>query len=195
MDWSNKELLACFRMPIGSTITGRRTSIRNVFVAAIVPLVRPTADEIRQTLEILQLDPVNLRCSYCGDKATEWDHLRPLVNAGKPTGYPSSIQNLVPSCGKCNQSKGSSDWQQWMLGKARHSPSTRGIPDIKERVERLQRFESWSRCVPINVKGLVAPELWAKYYRIQDEILDKMRDAQKLALQIAHEIKGNAQRP
>lgn len=195
MSWSDKDLLACFRMPTGSTITGRTSSIRNVFVAAIAPLVQPSAAEIRQALEILQLDALNLRCSYCGDKATEWDHLRPLVRAGKPTGYPSSIRNLVPSCGKCNQSKGSSDWREWMLGKARHSPSGRGIPDVTERIKRLQRFESWAKCVPIHVEGLVSSELLGRYYLIQDEILQKMRDAQKLALQIAQEIKTNAQRP
>jgi|SRR5437588_8292846 len=191
MSWSDKNLLDCFRMPIGSTITGRTTSIRNVFVAAITPLVRPSATEIKQVLEILQLDPLNLKCSYCGDKATEWDHLRPLVKAGKPTGYPSSIRNLVPSCGKCNQSKGSSNWQEWMLGKARHSPSARGIPDVIARIKRLQRFESWAKCVPINVEGLVSTELLGKYYLIQDEILQKMREAQKLALQITQEIKTN----
>src|SRR5205085_7069127 len=98
----------------GSKITGRTTSIRNVFVAAIVPVIRPSAAEIKDVLETLGLDPGDLRCSYCGDRASEWDHLRPLVEKGKPTGYPSSIRNLVPSCGKCNQSKGSSDWKKWM---------------------------------------------------------------------------------
>lgn len=192
MGWSDKDLLACFRMPIGSAITSRTTSIRNVFVAAIASMVRPTADEIKQVLEILELDPLDLRCSYCGDKATEWDHLRPLVKAGKPTGYPSSIRNLVPSCGKCNQSKGSTNWKEWMLGKARRSPSARGIPDVTERVQRLALFESWSNCVPLNLKDLVSPELWEKYYALQEEILSKMREAQKLALEIAHEIKSRS---
>lgn len=190
MSWSDKELLACFRMPGGFTITGRTTSIRNVFVAAIVPVVRPDLDEIGQVLEIFELDPGNLRCFYCGDLATEWDHLRPLVKDGKPTGYPSSIRNLVPSCGKCNQSKGKSDWKAWMLGAAPRSPSVRGIPDLKQRIARLERFESWGNCVPLNVKDLVSPNLWDEYYAIQDEILLRMRDAQKLATQIAREIKS-----
>jgi hypothetical protein len=192
MGWSDKQLLACFRMPTGYTITGRTTSIRNVFVAAIVPMVRPNADEIRRALEILELDPLDLRCSYCGDKATEWDHLRPLVKAGKPTGYPSSIRNLVPSCGKCNQSKGSTDWKEWMMGKARRSPSARGISDVAKRIERLTRFESWSDCVPLNLKDLVSTELWEKYYALQEQILNKMREAQKLAQEIAREIRSRS---
>ena len=85
MDWNDKELLACFKMPGGFAITGRATSIRNVFVAAIVPIARPSADEIRQALEILALDPRDRRCCYCGDTATEWDHLCPLVKDGRPT--------------------------------------------------------------------------------------------------------------
>lgn len=192
MAWSEKELLACFRMPGGFTINGRATSIRNVFVASIIPVVRPKADEIRQVLEILGLDPGHLKCSYCGDAATEWDHLRQLVKDGKPTGYPSSIRNLVPSCGKCNQSKGKSDWKEWMLGAAPRSPSVRRVPDLQERIARLERFESWGNCVPLNIKALVPPELWDEYYAMQDEILQKMRDAQKLAVRIAHEIKSRA---
>jgi 5-methylcytosine-specific restriction endonuclease McrA len=190
MSWSDRQLLTCFKMPGGSTITGRTTSIRNVFVAAIVPIIRPTANEIRQVLELLALDPTDLKCSYCGDRATEWDHLRPLVKDGKPTGYPSSIRNLVPSCGKCNQSKGSTDWKDWMQGVARHSPSARKVEDIDKRIGRLQEYEKWASCVPLNVKNLVSPELWDQYYAVQDEILSKMRDAQKLAAEIAREIRS-----
>lgn len=192
MNWSDKELLACFKMPGGFTITGRTTSIRNVFVAAIIPVIRPTADEIREVLQLLELDPRDLRCSYCGDIATEWDHLRPLVKDGKPTGYPSSIRNLVPSCGKCNQSKGKSDWKKWMLGAAPRSPSARGRTDLKERIARLEGYEAWSNCVALNVEGLVPPQLWEQYYRIQEEILTRMREAQKLAVTIAQEVKSKA---
>lgn len=190
MNGSDKELLGCFKMPSGFTITGRATSIRNVFVAAIVPMVRPTAAEIRQVLEILELDPKDLRCSYCGGQATEWDHLRPLVKEGRPTGYPSSIRNLVPACGKCNQSKGRSDWKEWMLGAAPRSPSARGISDLAQRIARLERFEAWSQCVPLDLKSLVSPDLWHRYYGLQDEILQKMRDAQKIAVEISNEIKA-----
>jgi len=192
MTWSDREILACFKMPGGSAITGRVTSIRNVFVAAIVPIIRPGVDELRQVLRILELDPNNLRYSYCGDKASEWDHLRPLVKDGLPTGYPSSIRNLVPSCGKCNQSKGSRDWKEWMLGVARHSPSARKIVDVVQRVSRLDAFAAWADCMPLNMKELVSPALWNEYYAIQQEILNKMREAQKLAVTIATEIKSRS---
>ncbi len=192
MSWNDKELLACFKMPGGSTITGRTTSIRNVFVAAIVPMIRPTADEIRRVLQILNLDPTDLRCSYCGDKASEWDHLKPLVKAGKPTGYPSSIRNLVPSCGKCNQSKGSTNWREWMQGVARHSPSARKIADVEHRIARIEQYESWANCVPLDIESLVSPNRWKEYYAMQEEILNRMGDAQRLAKEIAQEIKSQS---
>ena len=84
----------------------------------------------------------NFQCAYCGGVASEWDHLRPLVKDKKPTGYISEIHNLVPSCGKCNQSKGNKEWKTWMLSTARLSPTARGIKDISARVKRLEAYEN-----------------------------------------------------
>lgn len=178
-------------MPSGTTITGRASSIRNVFAAAILTVVPPTADEIRQVLTILETNAAKLECSYCGLLATEWDHLRPLVNNGRPTGYTSTIRNLVPSCGKCNQSKGKSDWKIWMRGNAKLSPKSRGIEDIELRISRLERYEIWENCERIQVQQLVSPELWDRYYKLQEQILAKMREAQTLALEIANVLKGH----
>lgn len=55
-----KRLLGCFRMPNGLRIRSRASSIRNVFVAAIVPIAAPSAEEIQQVLEIFGLAPDNL---------------------------------------------------------------------------------------------------------------------------------------
>ncbi|MBK7930055.1 MAG: HNH endonuclease [Bryobacterales bacterium] len=73
---------------------------------AILPRRIPTESEIARCLQILGLDADDLRCAYCGDPFTEWDHFRPIVSGRRPTGYFSEIANLVPACGKCNQSKG-----------------------------------------------------------------------------------------
>lgn len=184
--------LRCFNMPSGTTITGRSSSIRNVFVAAILAVVPPTANEIRRVLSILDMTPEKLECAYCGSVATEWDHLRPLVSDGKPTGYATNIRNLVPACGKCNQSKGKSDWKTWMMGSAKLSPKSRGISDLKARVLRLEQYEQWANCQPLRVQELVQPELWERYYRLQEEILTKMREAQGLALEIAKALKDSS---
>jgi hypothetical protein len=195
MPWTDKQLLLCFKMPSGFTITGRSSTIRNVFVAAIVPMIRPSADEIRQVLEILELDPVHLCCSYCGDDATEWEHLRPLVKEGRPTGFPSSIRNLVPACGKYNQSKGKNDWKTWMLGTAKLCPGRRGIHDLQLRIQRLERYETWANCTPLNIQELVPADLLSQYYAMQEAILSRMRKAQALAAQISVEIRSGQEQP
>jgi hypothetical protein len=186
---ADSDFLRCFNMPSGTTITGRASSIRNVFVAAIVSVIPPSSEEIRQVLSILETSPASLECAYCGSVATEWDHLRPLVSNGKPTGYITSIRNLVPSCGKCNQSKGKSDWKAWMMGNANLSPRSRGIRDLQTRIARLARYEEWARCEPLRIEERVSPDLWARYYKLQDEILAKMREAQVLALEISKALK------
>ena len=52
------------------------------------------------------MDPDNVACAYCGNAMTEWDHLNPLVMDKQATGFITEIQNLVPACGKCNQTNG-----------------------------------------------------------------------------------------
>ncbi|MGH9490352.1 MAG: HNH endonuclease [Terriglobales bacterium] len=177
-------------MPRGARIKGRTSSIRNAFVAAIVPSAAPSVGEIARVLDIFGLEPEALRCSYCGGVATEWDHLRPLVSAGMPTGYPSSIRNLVPSCGKCNQSKGNKDWREWMRSGARWSPASRGISGLEERERRLAAFEDWAKCERVDVNKLAAPETWKRYYGLLDEILTRMGKADALAAAIAGRVRA-----
>jgi len=95
-----------FAMPSVQTMMSRKSSITNAFVNSLIPVVEPTVDEIEEALRILGMSADDVRCAYCGDVSTEWDHLRPLVVNRRPTGYISEIGNLVPACGKCNQSKG-----------------------------------------------------------------------------------------
>lgn len=187
-----KRLLGCFRMPNGLRIRSRASSIRNVFVAAIVPTAAPSAGEIRQVLDIFALEPSELLCSYCGEQATEWDHLRPLVLGGRPTGYPSSIRNLVPACGKCNQSKGNKEWRSWIRSGAKWSPVTRGKQGLDERVRRLEAFEAWAQCIPVDIASLVPPAVWDGYWRLLDEVLAKLDEADAAAVEIAKATRGEA---
>jgi len=48
------------------------------------------------------------RCAYCGDSATERDHLVPLARGGTHT-----LDNLVPACGPCNRKKGDQLVSEW----------------------------------------------------------------------------------
>jgi hypothetical protein len=145
------DYLARFRMPTPMKITGRSSSITNAFINSIIPVIYPTSSEVKQALEILEIDPENLSCAYCGSAATVWDHLRPLVSDKKPTGYISEIHNLVPSCGKCNQSKGNKPWKEWMRSDAKLSPKSKGVTDLEDRIARLEAYENSSKPTRIDL--------------------------------------------
>jgi len=50
----------------------------------------------------------NGRCSYCGAKATEIDHIVPRAKGGS-----NSIYNLTPTCRPCNQKKSNSSLKEF----------------------------------------------------------------------------------
>ncbi|WP_415911927.1 HNH endonuclease [Neptuniibacter sp. QD37_11] len=179
---------AVFKMPTVSKISSRTSSITNAFINAVVPVIYPDEGEIRQALNILEIKPENVTCSYCGDKATEWDHLRALVKDQRPTGYISEIRNLVPACGKCNQSKGNKPWKEWMTGEAKLSPASRRIPRLQERIIKLEKYEQWGNVKRIDIGALAGNDLWEKHWENWALILDYMKDAQHLAEIIRHKI-------
>lgn len=181
-------IMNVFSMPKPVNITGRTSSITNSFVNGIIPSISPTEQELRKCLEILHLDPKELRCAYCGERYTELDHLRPIVSRKKPTGYITNIYNLVPACGKCNQSKGNKNWKDWMLSDAPLSPKTRGVKDIAEKISRLEEFEKWKEIEPIDFESLVGKELWSKHWDNCDKLHLMMKEAQEVAIQVKRKI-------
>lgn len=172
------------QLPKISTVSGRTSSITNAFFNAIVPVIEPTDDEVLEALGILEMDKDDIRCAYCGDRSTEWDHLRPIIENRAPTGYITEIANLVPACGKCNQSKGKSYWKTWMLGNARLSPANRGVADLTSRVTRLEKYESWREPTWIDFKAIVAPELWNRHQENWKRVVDLLKSSQELATEI-----------
>jgi len=172
------------QLPVPMSVTGRSSSITNAFINAIIPVIEPSEEEELEALRILQIDPQDIRCAYCGVKATEWDHLRPIVSNQEPTGYITEIANLVPSCGKCNQSKGKSRWQDWMEGTARLSPKSRGISDINIRVERLKAYEAWREPRRIDFAAVVGDEMWKRHRQNWRSVLELLKTSQELASEI-----------
>lgn len=175
-------LTAAFRMPSVQTMASRTSSITNAFVNAVIPAVKPTVEEIDEALRILGMDPADVRCAYCGDRSTEWDHLRPLVVDRRPTGYITEIANLVPACGKCNQSKGNKPWRTWIRGtSAKHSPTKRGIAGTDSRVERLEAFERWRQPRRLDFDSLLGAAEWDGYWKLWENLLGEMTKCQKVA--------------
>ena len=183
------DITKIFKMP-KMTITGRTSSVTNAFVNGIIPSIHPTPEELEECLEILRLDKDDLRCAYCGDKATEWDHLRPIVAKKKPTGYVSDIYNLVPSCGKCNQSKGNKNWKDWMNSGAPLSPKSRGVTDLENKIGRLKRYEKWKNITPIDFQKLIGDDLWSRHWGNCKKLHDMMEESQKLAETIRKKIES-----
>lgn len=168
-----------FKMPKPVKITGRSSSITNAFVNGIIPVILPSDEEIDDVLNTLGMDSEHIVCAYCGDPYTEWDHFRPLVKSKRPTGYISEIHNLVPCCGKCNQSKGNKPWKDWMLSDARLSPRSRNIPDLEDRIKTLEEFEKRYAPIKLDFEKIVGPEAWKQHWENCCKLHQFMQESQK----------------
>ncbi|MBS4753241.1 HNH endonuclease [Nocardioides sp. zg-ZUI104] len=173
---SDEQLMASFQLPKAVTIFGRSSSVTNSFVNSIIPIVVPEPWQIRQALTTLGMAE-KITCSYCGDPWTEWDHLRPIVVEQQPTGYIHELSNLVPACGKCNQSKGNKPWKQWMFSDAAKSPKSRGIADLDERAERLQAYEATYEPTKVDLAEAVGAEEWQAYWTRWKDLMLQLRAA------------------
>lgn len=179
-----RRLLAAFRMPSVQTMVSRKSSITNAFVNAVIPTVTPTPEEIAEALAILQMSLDDVRCAYCGDRATEWDHLRPLVRDRRPTGFISEIANLVPACGKCNQSKGNKPWREWLFSTARLSPTGRGIAEVEKRAAALDQYERWKQPTQVDFVGILGNDNWEGYWTLCDKVNEELRLSNEVAISL-----------
>lgn len=170
-------------------MVARKSSITNAFVNAVLPARAPTPDEIGEALSILSMSPDNVRCAYCGDKSTEWDHLRPLVKDQRPTGYISEIANLVPACGKCNQSKGNKPWREWMLSSARLSPTGRGVANVNKRVAALEQYARWKDPTRVDFSSILGADEWERYWQLCDEVIADLHKAHDVAVALRSRVK------
>jgi hypothetical protein len=160
-------------------ITDRVSSISGAFVKAIIPHAKLSDEQIRQALIALGINPDE--CIYCGKERSDWDHLHATTSKKRPSGYFHVMGNLVPSCGKCNQSKSGRHWKKWMTGKARFAPrgadAARRIAFI-EALERRHPIEKKSEAELIDVVG---ESDWTAYWKRLADIEDKMFEAQQAA--------------
>ncbi len=176
-------------------ISGRRSTITGLFFTALTPYLEPEEAEVDKALEVLGMKRHACVCAYCGDKKSEWDHFRAVVKDRKPTGYITEIANLVPSCGKCNQSRGNKDWKQWMLGNAKQSPKSRAIQDLDRRVQCLQAFEEWSKPIRIDYAELAGETAWKKHLHHLESILVLLQEAEHHAKDLRSAAKAFVRRP
>ena len=177
-----------FRMPTPVKITGRTSTITNAFVNGIIPVIEPTDEEIDAALDTLGMTRDSICCAYCGAEYSEWDHFRPLVENKRPTGYVSEIHNLVPACGKCNQSKGNKKWKEWIYSDAKLSPKSRGIKNLDEKVKRLEEYERKYSPIIIDFEKMVGSKLWSEHWNNHIQLIALMKDCQKTSDDIKNRI-------
>ena len=82
-----------YKMPTKSTLRSRSSTISNAFAISVTPFIKPSDVEISNSLKLLEVN--ENQCAYCLREGLSKDHLKPLVKKGMPTGYITSIQNLV----------------------------------------------------------------------------------------------------
>ncbi len=167
-----------FEMPSQVSPIGRMSSITNALVQAIVPCVAPSEAEVDRALTVLGMGRgEKCRCVYCGSKRTEWDHLRPLVKDRRPTGFITEIANLVPACGKCNQSKGAAKWRAWIAGSAAGAPLARGVAlrSVEESIARLEAYEVALPPEWIDFAATVGEAAFAAYWEHLESISAALR--------------------
>lgn len=167
-----------YQPPGGESIGARASAMRSAFVRSLIPNVPPSESELAEAFSLLKLDAEDLRCVYCGNRSTEWDHFYPVMRDGQPTGYLTRIQNLVPACGKCNQSKGNRDWKDWMTSSAPLSPATRGVTRLSQRMRRLQSFEAWGAEAIVDFEASLGSDAMKRHNDYLKQILSLMTEAE-----------------
>lgn len=162
-------------------------------MSEVIPAIMSSDEIIALTLEVLGMNASDMRCAYCGNLATERDHLNAIVRDKRPTGYISEIHNLVPACGKCNQSKGNKPWRSWMFGPSPLSPASRGVGDIEERAERIADYERRFPPVRIDFEAVVDGGLWRAYWDAHRNLIEEMKRCEELATAVRAEISSQAE--
>jgi hypothetical protein len=109
-------------------------------------------------------------CVYCGSlDVRRWDHLISVKRGGETV-----LGNIVPSCAACDDSKRDLDFRTWMLGRTPGSPTSRGVPDVRERIDRIQQYTSRFEYRNGSVEDRFTPEEAAQLTGIRTK-MDELR--------------------
>ncbi len=92
------------------------------------------APEMSQVLSFFAEHPPC--CAFCGGRPVKrWDHLIPVTQGGDTV-----LGNMVPACGKCDDSKADEPYESWAIGAAPGSPRSRGVKDLAQRLEKIGQY-------------------------------------------------------
>src|SRR5688572_4381316 len=83
---------------------------------------RCNATDLRALAEHFAEEGV-MRCVYCGSaNPSRWDHLHPVSQGGD-----STPGNLVPACGRCDDSKQDRTIEEWAASKSKYRPPAKRL--------------------------------------------------------------------
>jgi hypothetical protein len=156
-------------------ITSRSSTINGVFAQAIAPRDDYDLGRITVALQFLGQDiDTDLRCVFCNDAATTWDHLTGMVKDGELRGFGHQIGNLAPCCGSCNSAKGSKSIKDFIDSFERIKFDRRELIDLLTRYQNTFASE-------IELTLLDDSEDYRNYIMLRDQIIELMKKADALA--------------
>ena len=105
----------------------------------------------------------DIHCFYCeAPEPTRWDHLHAVSRGGDTV-----PGNLVPACGRCDDSKQARDVDEWVNGSSPHRPSADRLPAIQTRISAYQAHFAYE---PAEFEAKLSDEALARYQRFRLEI-------------------------
>jgi hypothetical protein len=109
-----------------------------------------------------------ITCVYCDSaEATRWDHLHPVSQGGD-----SSPGNLIPACGRCDDSKQDKTIEEWIKSKSKHRPAAGRLEIIHSRILAYQEQFAYSS---MDFDKKLNKDQRAIYLRFREK-LDALRD-------------------
>lgn len=109
-----------------------------------------------------------IHCAYCdAPNATRWDDIHPVSRGGDTV-----PGNLVPACGRCDDSKQDRDIDEWASSKGKHRPPAENVAGIRDRIRAYQaQFSYW----PVEFEEKLTKPQKAKYKQFRQK-LDELRE-------------------
>ena len=163
------------KYPSQDKISSRDSTVARSIASSIIPRIPCEEKDEEEAAKILGIiDPNKPVCVYCGRTATHLDHLHPLIQDKKPSGYISELANLVPCCGECNQKKGGKSWEEYMNSRYIIDNFSLGL---KDRINRLNEFTNKFPAKWIDFSQWKDFDIiWSHYDNIKNELDAAQKD-------------------